>query len=115
MSWFPSPEIVSFPGPPMKVTERFELLVSVSFPDPPMIVIEGIVELTDAPIVTLSLESSDVDDHRTGERADRAAVELRAAGRAAARPVTPPVGSSMSRFPPATETVTWFTSPKDAM
>ena len=114
MSWFPSPDIVSFPGPPMKVTERFELLISVSSPDPPLIVIEGIVELTDAPIVTLSLESRTLMIIGPVSALTGPQLSCVPLAEQPARPVTPPVGSSMIRFPPETETVTWFTSPKDA-
>ena len=58
---------------------------------------------------------ADVDHHRRSERGDRAAVELRAAAVQPPSAVTPPVGSSISRLPPPTETKTLFTSPAAAV
>ena len=99
----------------MKVTERFELLVNVSFPLPPMIVIEGMVELTDAPIVTLSLESPTLTTIGAVSAVTGPQLSCVPLAEQPPSPVTPPVGSSISRFPPPTETVTWFTSPAAAV
>ena len=106
---------MSFPGPPMKVTERFELFLSVSLPLPPTIVIDGIVELTEPAIVTLSFESPTLTT--IGEVSEVTGPQLSCVPLAEQPPraVTPPVGSSMIRFPLTTETVTVFTSPAAAV
>ena len=57
MSWLLVPVIESLPGPPTNVTDRFEWFTSVSLPVPPSIVMDGMVELTEESIVTVSFPS----------------------------------------------------------
>ena len=101
----------------MKVTERFELFLSgVVVPRPPIIVIDGIVEFDPGRDRDAVVGVVDVDDDRSGQRGQTgrrlSCVPL---AEQPPRAVTPPVGSSMIRFPLTTETVTVFTSPAAAV
>src|SRR3954470_14275284 len=98
----------------MKVTWRFELFVSVSLPVPPMIVIDGIVELTEAAMVTLSFGSATLITIGPVSAVRSPQVSW-VVPEQPPRAVTPPVGSSIVRLPATAETVTWFTSPAAAV